>query len=135
MAGFGVLAVIGGGWFWAAHTSRSARKLFRTRPELTMQEIFAEFYSDSSLASRDVESAFQEIGKVLGVPPGKLRPSDRFSGELAPRTGWEYDDGVSILSSRAERILAAQGRTGDSLKDIQTVDDYVRLVGAAKSST
>jgi hypothetical protein len=26
-----------------------------------------------------------------------LRPSDRFSNELAPEKGWEFDDGLKLL--------------------------------------
>lgn len=58
------------------------------------------------------------------MPKAKLRPSDRFAVELAPKKGNEWDSGYGIL------LFALQSqakRTGKKLsKKIETLDDYVR---------
>jgi hypothetical protein len=68
-----------------------------------------------------------EIGSCLHVPPGQLRPADRFAVELAPTKGWDWDDDIAVLMRLAKRRLELSGRSASDLVTISTVDDYVRL--------
>jgi hypothetical protein len=125
----GVLVVaIGVGAVWSFHASRSRRRPFRERPSLTLDEIYATFYAASSLDKEAVVRSWREIADTLHVPVGKLRPSDSFLDELSPVAGWEYDDGLAILSDRARRTLAKSGHDPEAIVQIKTVDEYIRLM-------
>jgi hypothetical protein len=62
-----------------------------------------------------------------------LLPTDRFSTELSVVRGWEYtDDGpdeLYLLNRDREKRLGVQ----IPLAELQTVDDYIRTIGAFES--
>jgi hypothetical protein len=67
---------------------------------------------------------WNEIAEVLRVPPGKLRPSDRFDIELAPVKGRKFDDNTIEVHWAAQRRLKQLGVDAD-ITAIQTLRDYV----------
>jgi len=115
---------------WEAQASKGRRRMLRDRPELTIGEIYDSYYADSSISKDVVGQALGEIAEDLNVPPGKLRPQDRFDVELGPTPGWEYDDDMSDIMARARRRLADSQDSPD-VSSIRTVDDYVRLVASS----
>jgi hypothetical protein len=119
---------------WGAQASKGRRRTLRDRPELSVGEIHASYYADSSISKAVVERALGEISEDLGVPLGKLRPEDRFEVELGPARGWEFDDDLSDLAARARHRLAESGALPD-VAPIRTVDDYIRLVARAENPT
>jgi hypothetical protein len=60
------------------------------------------------------------------LPPGKLRPDDRFAEELAPPKGWEWDDDIVEVQWAGERRLKRSGIKAD-LSPIKTLGDYVEF--------
>lgn len=119
--------------YWNSRTERIRRNLFAGRKDVSVDEIYARFYSDSVVSKPQLEQALREVANCLGVPATRLLPSDRFLIELAPEPGWEFDDGLGILTSLAEKKLLEQGsRDPTAVAQIQTVDDYVRLSAAVK---
>jgi hypothetical protein len=112
---------------WNVQASKGRWRALKNRPELTVGEIYDNYYADSSISRDAVGQALGEIAGDLSVPLGKLRPQDRFDVELGPTPGWEYDDDVSDVMARARRRLVDSGASQD-LTPIRTVDDYVRLV-------
>jgi hypothetical protein len=123
----GGVVLIGAVAYWNRKTSRRQRAVFRQRPEMIVEDMHRSFYAGSAVSIESLRGAMDEISGVLGVPPTRLRPSDRFAVELAPEPGWEYDDPLGVLTALAEEKLKREGRAPDSAKDLLTVDDYVRL--------
>jgi hypothetical protein len=100
---------------------------------MSMDELHAAFYAQSGISKVDLEAAFREVGRLLGVPAGCLRPSDRFDVELAPAKGWEFDDGLGRLTAVAEERLRTRGLDKGLVAQIKSVDDYVHLVGTRQA--
>ena len=123
-----ILVAVGTALLWNALASRSRRSPFKERTEMTLDELYSQYYSGSDLRKEIVADALRDISETLGVPLGKLRPTDRFHGELNAPAGWEYDDGLGILSSRAEKKLANKDLSPTVVTSIETVDDYIRLM-------
>ena len=113
--------------FWTGVAPRTRRDTFRARASLTPAEMQAHYYGTKTMPVEAIHVALHEIGSCLHVPPGQLRPTDRFEVELAPTKGWDWDDGLSVLMRLARRRLELGGRSGDDLSALTTVDDYVRL--------
>lgn len=113
--------------FWTGVSPRTRRDNFRARVPLTPEEMRAHYYVARAVSVEAIHAALHEIGSCLHVPPGQLRPSDRFDVELAPVKGWDWDDGMPLLMRLARRRLEHCGRSGDDIAGIATVDDYVRL--------
>ena len=125
-----VVLVLGVGVIWTVYSSRERRSPFRERSEMAPDEIYSAFYADSSYAKEHVLRCLREIADRLQIPMGKLRPSDSFSDELAPNRGWEYDDGLRVLSDLARKELTANGSDPETVTQIRTVDDYIRFTSA-----
>jgi hypothetical protein len=66
------------------------------------------------------------VSQELGIPAGKLRPSDRFDGELAPAQGNEFDSGVAMLAYDLKLAAKRHRRSLDG--NVYTLDDYLRLM-------
>lgn len=69
---------------------------------------------------------WKEVAASLGVPPGALRPSDRFDTELRPVKGLAFDDDIIVLQQAAERRLRKHAVKAN-LSEIKTVRDYIDL--------
>jgi hypothetical protein len=123
----GIIVALCVGVAWTFYASRARRSPFRERQALTLDEIYSTFYADSALDKEAVARSLREIADKLQIPVGKLRPSDSFTDELSPNRGWEYDDGLAVLSDLARKKLAMNGSDPEAVVRIKTVDNYIRL--------
>jgi len=121
-----VLAVIGGVLAWNILPRRQRLKRFECRPNLSLEQIHRQYFARESFPRELVSELWKEVAESLRLPPGKLRPTDRFDQEFAPPSGWEYDDEVLELQWAAERRLK-RCRTQADLSQIKTVGDYVEF--------
>lgn len=121
-----VLAVIGGVLAWNFLPRRQRLKRFENRPDLSLEQIYREYFARESLPRDLVSELWKEVAESLRLPPGKLRPTDRFDQELAPPGGWEHDDEVMEVQWMAERRLKQCGMQAD-LSRIKTLGDYVQF--------
>jgi hypothetical protein len=69
---------------------------FVRRGRLTEDELINEFLPSRG-SRNDVSDFLGIVSRAAEVPIGYLRPTDRFSQELAPEKGWEFDDGLGLL--------------------------------------
>lgn len=99
-------------------------RLLQSRESLSHRQIFDAFYSDSGLDRDLVKELFEHVSAELGLPVGKLRPSDRFTVELAPQKGNEWDSGYAILLFELQNLASRKGKRID--RPIETIDDYLR---------
>jgi hypothetical protein len=118
----GALVVLGSAaviWFFGrkANAQRVAR--FQNRANLEPGEFWREFYPEGEVSLQSVEQALRLVSEATEVPPGRLRPEDRFAVELAPERGWEFDDGLAEISWDLEAM-----KKGSS-EGIETVDDLI----------
>jgi len=99
---------------------------FPGRSVMSLDQLYNLFYGDNTVSPGAVREAFDLIGRIFGVPPGMLRPSDRFDGELRIAQGWShYDSSIDAITD--ELRVACRGKTVDFSK-VHTVDDVVRLI-------
>jgi hypothetical protein len=118
----------------AAIWSRSQKRHFAAKRDvLDFDTIVQRFYSGSDVTAADVEQAYTRISDATGVPPGELRPDDRFDRELKPRDGWEYDDPLHIFSDELAHDAASAG-VAVKLEEIITVDDALHLMRRIRES-
>lgn len=120
------LAVAGGVIAWNIIPRRQRLKRFENRRELSLEQIYGEFFAGKNLPKQLACELWNEVAKCLCLPPGKLRPTDRFDQELAAPKGWECDDEILDVQWAAERRLKQSGTQAD-LSQIKTVADYVEF--------
>jgi hypothetical protein len=125
-----VMIALAGAIAWAgyARTRRSTRAL-KERQELLPTEIINQFYSDGAWDADSVIDLWNEVAAAVGVPPGVLRPSDRFGEELSPSV--ITSESLDALYYKASERARRQG--GVRLEAILTVDDYIRTFALRKS--
>lgn len=106
---------------------------FAGRSPLDDNSFYDRYYSASGLRKDIVVQLRREIETALRIPANMILPTDRFSTELSVVRGWEYaDDGpdeVYLLNRDREKRLGAH----IPLEELQTVDEYIRHVGALES--
>lgn len=95
--------------------------------------MFSRFYADENCPKGAVLREWYAVARALGIEAGKLRPTDRFSEELA-LSGWrlglaETDDGLESLAPEASRRLRRAQNT-ISLSELDTLDKFVRCMVA-----
>lgn len=122
----GGLLAVGGvvAWNFIPHRRRLAR--FADREELSADSIYSQFFPANNFPKELVSELWNEVAVPLRVPPGKLRPSDRFDKELAPVKGWEFDDDTLEIHWAAQRRLKKLGVSAD-VAAVQTLRDYVEF--------
>lgn len=120
------LTVAGGVIAWNCIPRRQRLKRFENRPELSLEQIYGEFFAGKNLPKELAYELWNEVSASLHVPAGKLRPTDRFDQELAAPKGWELDDAIVEVQWAAERRLK-QSETQADLSQIKTVSDYVEF--------
>jgi hypothetical protein len=133
----GGLLTVGGvlAWNFIPHRRRLAR--FADREELSADSIYSEFFAANNFPKGLVLELWNEVAGSLRVPPGKLRPTDRFDKELAPVKGWEFDDDTLEVHWAAQRRVKKLGVDAD-ISAVQTLRDYVEFfckLELAKQST
>jgi len=121
---FGLIAVGGAVLLWEFIPRRRRNERFKDREELAMDSIFNQFFAQARLPKALVVELWNEVANALGVPPGKLRPADRFDKELAPVKGWGFDDDIVEVCWAAERRLKKLGMKAEH-SDVRTLGDYV----------
>jgi hypothetical protein len=104
---------------------REKERRFAGRPDLMPGEFYERFYASAGLPRDAVLRTIHDVALELEVPEAKLRPEDRFAEDLRPVRGWEFDDGIGILSWELDRLARKAGVAID-LGSIATLDDYIR---------
>jgi hypothetical protein len=122
----GALVVAGAVAAWSLVPRRQRLKRLERRSELSPDQIYGQFFAPQNLPRELALELWNEVAVSLNLPPGKLRPADRFDKGLAPPKGWEYDDEVHEVQWAAERRLKRSGLEGDPSR-IETLADYVRF--------
>lgn len=122
----GGLVVAGGVLIWCLVPRRQRLKRFESRPDLSLDQIYSDFFAQRNLPKNQVCELWREVAESLRLPPGKLRPTDRFDQELAPPKGWEHDDEILDVQWAAERRLKKTGIKAD-LSQVKTLADYVEF--------
>lgn len=104
---------------------KSCVNRFSDRSSIDLEELRNDYFPDSSLVN--LKEGLTAISKVTGIALGRLRPNDRFDGELKMPDGYflagEWDD-------LDEHIAELRTKSGSS-KTIQTVGDYIELINAS----
>ena len=123
-----VVAAVVAGSVAVYYERRSRRRLFRGRPRLSDEEIYAQFYHSSGIPKGKILPAWHDIAQCLSVDPGLLRPTDRLSwlntGVGLPQTDIDDLDVMIRFASRQSRILPGE---------LQTIDDVVRYLNGARA--
>jgi len=117
-----VLLIAGAVFVWAYVPRRQRLKRFEGRPDLSLDQIYDEFFARKNLPKELARELWNEVSASLHVPPGMLRPTDRFDEELAAPKGWEFDDDIVEVQWAAERRLKQSGTQAD-LSLIKTVGE------------
>jgi hypothetical protein len=123
---FGLCIVAGATFLWYFIPRHRRLNRFKNREELSADIIYTEFFATNNLQKELVSQLWNEVASLLHIPPGKLRPSDRFDKELAPVQDWEFDDETLEVSWAAQRRLQKLGIAAD-ISRIQTLRDYVEF--------
>jgi hypothetical protein len=110
----------------AAMSAKARRQKFAARPDLGLEGVYREYYAHEGIHQPTFARVWAECAETLGVPAGKLRPTDRFDRELkgldrlqvtGDAVGYIFDDAAAA----AERAgLPFDGAT------LATLDDLVR---------
>ena len=103
------------------------RARFSDREELSLDEIYHRYYSDSGLLAGSVCEVWTQIAARLNVAPGLLRPSDRFDTQLSPVRGFPIEDELSDVEEYIRGRLARGTGDMDSLK-LATLDNVIHLI-------
>lgn len=74
---------------------------FKDRENLSVEEIYQRYFSDSGLQKEKVLDLWLKIAQTLHLEPGRLRPTDRFDTELAPVQGHHVEDELIDLEELA----------------------------------
>ncbi|REJ69994.1 MAG: hypothetical protein DWQ31_01890 [Planctomycetota bacterium] len=91
---------------------RKKLQRFADRRHLTDDELVLTF--DAEAGSPASVIRFLELVEFeTDVPRGRLRRGDRFAVELAPKRGWEYDDGVALLPEILQREFGGEASDYD----------------------
>ncbi len=110
------------------------RGRFAERPDVAPDEFFERYYGQSGLPRDRVLRALRTVAVDTETPEARLRPGDRFAEELKPVRGWEFDDGIGILSWELDRLARKAGVAID-LGSIVTLDDYIRCRVTLEATT
>jgi hypothetical protein len=97
------------------------------REDIEPDRFYSLFYDSSALPKKIVIQILETIATATEMPINKLRPQDRFDRELKPVKGWEFDDGINLLSVETKKLLE-KNRVQIDLTEIKTIDDYIRHI-------
>jgi hypothetical protein len=101
---------------------------FGSRVELSDDQIYDQFFADSGTAKSLVLDLWREVATILGVPAGRMRPTDRFGTELGPYGA--TSDRLDALAAAAQVRAAKRGAKVDLAK-ANTLGEYIRQMGFA----
>ncbi len=123
---FGLAVCVVAALLWTFIPYRRRLQRFTNREDLSFDDIYSQFFRKSDLPKDQVMELWNEVAKALSLPPGKLRPTDRFAKELAPVEGWEFDDDIVEVYWAADRRLKKMGLKVDH-SNVHTLGDYVEF--------
>lgn len=114
--------------------ARKKRARLENRTNLGEREFYELFYAGSGIPAEIVCALILEVSNATGIPPGKLRPTDRFASELSPPKGWEFDDCIAHIHWNVASLVRKLRKTGLEIPEpkITTVDDYIRWMATAR---
>jgi|GEM_PF-543489 len=115
-------------WLMEKPELRRKRQRLSGREELDAQSFYDCYYKGSGFPRDLVSSVMTRVAYEVQLPAGLLRPTDRFDRELAPMKGWEFDDGLAMLSISLDRRLRRCGLS-PGLSGVETIDDLIKVVG------
>lgn len=118
LIGFGALAL----FLMRRTISRRDSCAISDREDLDPDAIYSRFCEANGWPRSLALELWSEIAHSLDIPPGKLRPNDRFDGELGPVEEW--DDNIVDLHMAAERRMSRLNICCKTLK-IRTVKEYI----------
>jgi hypothetical protein len=131
--GLVLFTAIAAGLYGARQWQRNSdRRALAGRIALSDDSIYSNYYADSGYDRATVLELWAEIAVTLRVPPGKLRPTDRFGKDIG--SSLITSDELDTLYERARRRAQQLGIQIDFAK-ISTVDQYVRALGQQPSTS
>lgn len=93
---------------------------------MSHEDFYTCYYEGKGIEKTLLIELLEHIAFQLSVPAGMLRPQDRFSVELAPIKGEEWDSGYGILLYEIQQM--AKKKNVSIQKKVETVDDCIRLL-------
>jgi hypothetical protein len=123
IAAMGAIALAAVGFAFRLRKKKLSLAALDQRESLSNDEIYRRFYIGSGLSKEAVMDVWHEIARVLRVPAGHLRPTDRFGKDIASH--WITSEELDVLGVVVQERANHQNLTID-LVSIETVDDYVR---------
>jgi len=120
------LCIFGAAAVYRVSRQRLPLKLsrFDGREHFSLKALHDNFYPRYEMET--FAELWSEIASAVEVPPGLMRPTDKFEGELGPVKGFEVasemDDLEEALMRRCEQAQLDYRKV-----KVETVDDYIRL--------
>lgn len=109
---------------WLA--GRKHRRTLGARAPLSPEAIFANNYADSGIDRDRFVRNWIECARHLEIPAELLRPTDRFTGELAPVDSFDgIGHPLDALFDFAERASAHDPHAVRTLKRMETLGELV----------
>lgn len=105
------------------HKRNKVLTLSPPRENLDHSTIYRLFYVDSGLSESQVTDLLNEIAQSVGLPAGKIRPTDIFGKDIGG--GLITTEGLDELFDRGNKRAKSLGLS-INFQSIHTVDDYIR---------
>lgn len=125
-----MVVALGGVSIWMAlyrSAERRRRRRFTQRPEVAFEEWYAKYYpasDDPSAAS--VKGVLEAIGRVIGVEPTQLHPSDQLEADLGLPDPYLLDDTGEWIEAELEEVAASRGVAFCPDSSWKSLDDVIR---------
>jgi hypothetical protein len=110
------------------------RRRFAKREELALDEIYALYYAHSGLDKGRVLEAWNQAADILRLAPGRLRPDDRFDGQLGPAGQFWGEDETMDLNHYVRTWCKKHGVPLPS-KSLDTLDDLILFLCQSSDSS
>jgi hypothetical protein len=98
------------------------------RPALSIDEIQRLFFSDLDVAPELFSVWWEEVADAFEVPPGLIRPVDRFGVELPFRSFFGTTDEDLML----RKTLREHAGSAAELSKLSSVEDFIRFLALAR---
>lgn len=99
-----------------------------TREDLSADDFYGLYYLESGLDREIVGELLTHVAVELRLAPGKIRPTDRFSKELASGASLGWDSGYAMLITEIRSLAKRRGVVID--RKVETIDDYIRIMAS-----